>query len=202
MDVLKPPTESPLGDHDVPLEGDRLRGKNVALLVCGGIAAIKAPMLARDLRRQGAGVTAFVSADALNYTTVTALEWATTQKVVSRLTSDSEHLHKSAPFDAYLVAPATYNTINKFACGIADTVLTTTLAAALGLLEKGRARIVVVPTMHGDMHNSVLTENVNRLAGKGVVFMPPRDAYGKHNLPEPRDIVRFLSEVLASPIHS
>jgi phosphopantothenoylcysteine decarboxylase/phosphopantothenate--cysteine ligase len=201
MGVLKPPTDSTMGDHDVPAESDLLQGKHIALLVSGGIAAIKAPLLARALRRFGAEVTAFVSPDALNYTTLTSLEWATTNPVVSKLTSDSEHLHKAAPFDAYLVAPATYNTLNKFATGVADGVLTTTLAAALGLRERGKAEIVVVPTMHGDMHNSILEENVDKLAAKGVHVMPPRDAYGKHNLPEPRDIVHYVCRALSrSPL--
>ena len=38
---------SELGDHDVPILAQHLTGKRVALLITGGIAAIKAPMLAR-----------------------------------------------------------------------------------------------------------------------------------------------------------
>ena len=45
------PTPSGMGDHDVPLASDRLAGRRVALLVTGGIAAMKTPELARGLRR-------------------------------------------------------------------------------------------------------------------------------------------------------
>ena len=198
---VSPPTPSLMGDHDVPSLGEHLAGKNIALLISGGIAAMRAPLIARHLRRYGASITAYVSKDALNYTTKMALEWATLSPVVSDLTSASEHLHKDKPFDAYLVAPATYNTINKFAVGVADTVLTTTLASALGLLEKGKTKILIVPTMHGDMHNSILEENVRRLQSKGVVFIPPRDAYGKHNIPENEEIVSALIRTLSvSPL--
>jgi len=190
-----------MGDHDVPFVGNNLSKKNIAILISGGIAAIKAPSIVRSIRRFGANVTAFVSEEALNYTTVRSLEWATTNRVVTKLTSESEHLHKNQPFDAYLIAPATYNTINKFAGGIADGVLTATLAAALGLTEKRRAKIICIPTMHGDMHNSILTENIEKLQKKGVRFMQPRDAYGKHNIPSSSDIAHFLCRELSdSPL--
>ena len=49
-----PPRSAPIGDHDVPEMSAHQRGKRVALLVCGGIAAMKTPLLARALRRRGA----------------------------------------------------------------------------------------------------------------------------------------------------
>ena len=59
-----------------------------------------------------------------------------------------------------MLTPATYNTINTFRYGIADGIITTTLASALGRMEMGRARILMVPTMHGTMHNAILTESI------------------------------------------
>ncbi len=181
---LSPPPPSDLGDHDVPLEGEHLKDKRVALLVTGGIAAIKAPFIARALRRQGADVVAFCSKEALRYTTADALEWSTTNPVITKLTPASEHLSDARPMDAYLVAPATYNTINKVALGIADGVLTSTLATAVGLLERGKTRLLIAPTMHGNLHNSILTESMRKLSGLGVRIIPPRESYGKHNIPD------------------
>ncbi len=178
------PTPSTLGDHDVHLLGDHLRNRHIALLVCGGIAAMKTPLLARALRREGAKVTVYVSSEALKYVALDALEWASDNPVISTLSPRSEHLSKEQPFDAYLVAPATYNTLNKFRYGIADTPVTTTLASALALLEKGETQILVAPTMHGDLHNSILQESLETLRDKGVWLIPPRDDNGKHNLPE------------------
>jgi len=43
----------------VPEVSARPRSKRLALLVCGGIAAMKTPLLARALRRRGAEVVAF-----------------------------------------------------------------------------------------------------------------------------------------------
>jgi phosphopantothenoylcysteine decarboxylase / phosphopantothenate---cysteine ligase len=186
---FSPPPPSELGDHDVPLEGEHLQGRRVALLLTGSIAAMKAPLVARELRRQGADVVAFASGEALRYVTEETLEWSTTHRVVTRLTPAAEHLSDSAPFDAYLLAPATYNTINKMRHGIADSAITATLGSALGRMEQGRTQVLVAPTMHGSLHTGILTESLRALARMGVRIIPPREDYGKHNLPEEERLV-------------
>lgn len=198
---LSPPRSAPLGDHDVPLASRTLAGKRVALLVTGGIAAMKAPQLARALRRHGADVTAWASTEALRYVAAEALAWATTRPVVTALTPDAEHLSDAAPFDAYLVAPATYNTINKAALGIADSPLSSGLATALGKLERGLTQVIVAPAMHGHMHNGILTRSLTQLRDMGVQLVRPRDDYGKHNLADNDAIVAAVSRALSrSPL--
>lgn len=198
---FQPPPESSLGDRQVAWESTQLQGKRIALLISGSIAAMKAPLIARTLRRQGAEVVAFVSTEALRYTTVEALAWSTTNEVVTKLTPRAEHLSDEQPFAAYVVAPATYNTINKTALGIADGTLTSTLASALGRMEQGKTQIVIVPTMHGSLHNSILTESLHKLARLGVQIMPPQTAYGKHNLPGEKAIACFVCRAVSkSPL--
>jgi len=192
------PTPSGMGDHDVPRVSDRLAGRRIALLVTGGIAAMKTPEVARGLRRHGATVTAFASDDALRYVAREALEWATLGPVISALTWRAEHLSDSAPFDAYLVAPATHSTIAKMAHGIGDTVVTSALISALGRMEQGRTQVLVAPTMHGTMHNAQLVDNARRLAAQGVRFVRPRDAYGKHNLPDTETLCIAVGRALTN----
>jgi phosphopantothenoylcysteine decarboxylase/phosphopantothenate--cysteine ligase len=184
-----PPTPSDLGDREVPRDGHRLDGVRVALMVTGGIAAFKSPLLARALRRQGALVTAFCSEEALRYVTQDALEWSSAQPVVVRLSAHAEHLSDASPFDAYLVAPATAASIGRMAHGIAEGVIGATMASAIGRMERGQSCVLVAPTMHGSMHSSILVENLERLHRIGVRVIPPRDAYGKHNLPEASELV-------------
>ncbi|MEM6503196.1 MAG: phosphopantothenoylcysteine decarboxylase [Cyanobacteria bacterium P01_C01_bin.89] len=185
------PTPSTLGDREVPLEGTHLRGKRVALLISGSIAAYRSPDIARALRRQGADVVAFASDEALRYVTRDVLGWSTTNPVITKLTPAAEHLSADRPFAAYVLAPATYNTLNKFRLGIADTVLTSSLASALGrsldphFPEAKRPKILVAPCMHGSLHTPILDETLAALQSWGVRIIPPRDAYGKHNLPDP-----------------
>ncbi|MGH3826303.1 MAG: flavoprotein [Pseudonocardiaceae bacterium] len=81
---------------------------------------------------------------------------------------DGETLPKA---DAIVVAPATYNTINKWAAGIADNYVLAQLAELTGL----GARIVVLPFVNqGLAANSVFTRSIDQLrqAGVRVLFGP------------------------------
>lgn len=185
---FQPPPESVLGDRQVDLESNHLQDQRIALLVTGSIAAMKAPLIARNLRRQGADVVAFASPEALRYTTIDALEWSTTNSVITKLTANAEHLSDENPFTAYVVAPATYNTINKMALGIADSVITSTLGSAIGRMEQRKTQIFLTPTMHGSLHNSILTQSLHKLEQMGVQIIPPKVANGKNNLPAEKEI--------------
>ena len=203
---FKTPPESNLGDQaslalrdrEVLLEGNHLQGKRIALLITGSIAALKAPLIARSLRRQGAEVVAFTSSEALRYTTIDALEWSTTNPVITKLTAAAEHLSDDNPFAAYLVVPATYNTINKIACGIADGVVTSSIASAIGRMEKGKTAVMIAPAMHGSLHNSILTASLQKLQAMGVGIIPPFVAYGKNNLPTEAAIVSAVCRVISN----
>ncbi len=197
---FSPPPRSELGDHDVRSFGKHLEGKRVALMVSGGIAAIKAPFIARALRKQGATVVAYASKEGLRYATEDSLEWSTTNPVITRLSPSAEHLHDAERFDGYLVAPATYNTINKVALGIADGVLTATLAAALGRMVRGDTKVLIAPTMHGDMHTPILTDSMKKLSDMGVRIIPPRQDYGKHNIPDTETLVAEVCAELATSL--
>lgn len=198
---FSPPPLSDLADREVPQDGDHLAGRRVALLVTGGIAAYRTPILARNLRRQGADVVVFASDEGLRYVARDTLEWASRNPVVDRLTARAEHLSDEAPFDAFLVAPATYNTLNKIALGVADSVATAVLASALGRMERGDAAVLVAPTMHGSLHTSILTASLERLDGLGVRVIPPREDYGKHNIPPEEVLVAEVCRAVSrSPL--
>jgi phosphopantothenoylcysteine decarboxylase/phosphopantothenate--cysteine ligase len=194
----QPPRSAELGDHDVPLASQHLLGRRIALVVTGGIAALRTPDLARALRRRGAEVTAFCSADALPFVGRQALEWATCRPLITSLGWRAEHLSDGEAFDAWLVAPATANTLAKLACGIADTPVSAALASALGRMERGRTQLLLAPTMHGSLHTSILTDHVRRLRDLGVHLIAPRDAYGKHNLPDADVLVACVCRALAT----
>lgn len=81
--------------------------------------------------------------------------------------------------DAIIVAPATVNTINKWAAGICDTL-------ALGILVEGigkRLPIVVLPfTNRAHAAHPAFVENLERLRSWGVTVLFGPDV---HPLPEP-----------------
>ena len=195
---LKGPDPSSLKDGDIDQKNSDLQGKNVCLLICGSIAAYKGPDIIRELRRRGASVTAVASAGALNFVTPMALEWTSGKKAVTELSADAEHLGGDKEYDIYLVAPATYNTINKFAVGIADSPVLITLSSALGQLESGTASIFISPCMHGSMHNSILTDSMRKLQSLGISILKPRQEDGKNKLPEPVELVNSLIQCMNS----
>ncbi len=190
-------------DLGTPLEGDRavaatsveLAGRHVALCVTGGIAAYRAPGLARALRRAGARVTAWATPAALKFVTPDALEWTTLQPLVAGLDGRAQHV-ETDDVDVWLVAPATYSTLNKVAVGIADNAVTTALASALGRVEDGDTRVLLAPTMHGSMVNSVLRASLTRLSTLGCTVIPPRGRDGKALLPEDPDLVAAVIAAL------
>ncbi len=184
------------GDRAVALGTDDLAGKHIALCITGGIAAYRTPGLARALRRAGATVTAWLTPSAAHFVTRDSLEWTTLRPVIEDLDGKAQHV-ETGVVDLWLVAPATYSTINKMATGIADNAVTTALAGALGKVESSETRVAVAPTMHGSMVNAILRLSLARLTDLGVTVIPPRPRDGKALLPEDADLVDAVVALLA-----
>ena len=155
----------------------------IVLCVTGSIAATETIKLAREFRRQGHSVKAFMTKEATKIIHPNALEFATGQEVVVELTGKIEHV-KYSQTDLILVAPATANTISKFAYKISDNPVNTLLITALG----HDTPIVFVPSMHDSMYDAV-SENVEKLKQEGIKFVNPRIDEGKAKFPAIEDIV-------------
>ena len=155
----------------------------IILCVTGSIAATETVKLAREFRRQGHSVKAFMTKEATKIIHPNALEFATGQDVVLELTGKIEHV-KYSQSDLILVAPATANTISKFAYKISDNPVNTLLITAYG----HNTPIVFVPSMHDSMYDAV-SENVERLKEEGIKFVNPRIDEGKAKFPAIGDIV-------------
>ena len=94
----------------------------IILCVTGSIAATESIKLARELKRNDVEVKCFMSEAACDIITPNAMEFATGNEVVTRLTGKIEHV-KYSQEDLILVAPATANTISKLAYKLADQCL-------------------------------------------------------------------------------
>ena len=179
-----------------------LKGKNIVLGVTGGIAVYKAVDLVSRLRKQGCQVRVVMTEHAQQFVTpLTFKEISGNQVAVSMWSSNQEfnveHIALANWADAFVVAPATANIIAKMAYGLADDLLSTTLLAA-------QAPIVVCPAMNTGMYENAATqENIAKLQGRGVTVMPPAvgklacGTSGAGRLPEPQEIVEFLSAFFA-----
>ena len=155
----------------------------IVLCVTGSIAAIESIKLARELARHGIKVKCFMSDGACEIIHPYAMEFATGQDVVTKITGNIEHV-KYANADLILVAPATANVISKFAYKIADNPINTLLITAFGY----NTPILMVPSMHNSMYKAV-KENIETLKGEGITFVKPKIEEKKAKFPDINDIV-------------
>lgn len=178
---------SNMKDQDIIRLGPHLENRRIALLITGSIAAYKTPSLVRHFRQYGAEIQVYLTEEAKRYVTEDSLEWTSTNPVITKLSAKAEHLYEH---DAFVVAPATLNTIGQISDGKATNAVTATLASALGRLKQNNTSILMAPAMHGSMEdNPAFQQNLKRLKSFGVEIIRPDTRYGKANLPSPHNIV-------------
>ena len=137
------------------------------LLVCGSPVARDVGILVDLAQRDGWEVCVITTPDGRRFVDLEALEEQTGHPVRSHYKNpgDSDLL---PPPDAIIVAPATVNTINKWAAGIADTYALGRLAEATGR----RVPVVVMPFVNQALAaNTVYAESLARLRRDGVLVL-------------------------------
>src|SRR4029078_9646861 len=186
----------------------------ILLGVSGGIAAYKSLELARLATLAGHGVRVLMTESAGRFVGAASFEGITGAPV---LTSEFErdplrgafpgdpvpehdpigHLALAANCDAYLVAPASANTLAKLATGMADSMLTTSFLACT-------APRLVAPAMNDRMYADAATQaNVAALRERGLAVvapaegrLPSRGEKGRGRLPAPERLLERIEAVL------
>lgn len=145
-----------------------LKNKKILLGVTGSVAAHKAVDLARRLVEEGACVRVIMTEAAGRFVSPLSFEVASRNAVSTDIFHDPlSHTSLTADADLMVIAPATANIIGKYACGIADDMLSTCLLSY-------RGRVVIAPAMNWRMYeNPVLRKNLSYLASLGVVQVGP-----------------------------
>ena len=144
----------------------------ILLGVTGSVAAYKAALLARLLGKHGHRVRTLLTPAAERFVaplTFAALtgDAAYTDRDFWQPSGQILHVDLARWADLVVVAPASYNTLGKWAHGVADNAL-------LALLPMVRRPIVVAPAMHGEMYESLKALGVlPRLEGLGAVLVGP-----------------------------
>ena len=156
----------------------------IVLCVTGSVAASQSVKLAREFKRQGMEVKCFMSDAACEILHPNSMEFATGSEVITKLTGNIEHV-KYSQEDLILVAPATANTISKFAHKIADNPISTLLITAYG----HDTPILFVPSMHDSMFKAIEENNDKIKSEESASFMPPLMDEGKAKFPSTEDIV-------------
>lgn len=144
-----------------------LKGKTVVVGVCGGIAAYKSCEVVSRLRKLGADVHVIMTEHATEFVRPLTFETLSNNPCVSdmfrRQTEwEVEHISLAKKADLFVVAPATANFVGKFANGIADDMLTTTVMAT-------KAPVLLAPSMNeGMLTSSAFVRNLALLRETGV----------------------------------
>jgi phosphopantothenoylcysteine decarboxylase/phosphopantothenate--cysteine ligase len=186
----------------------------ILLGVSGGISAYKSLELARLATKAGHGVRVLMTEGAKRFVGPASFEGIVGAPVlISEFERDPlrggfpgdpqpdhdpiGHLAVVAQADAYLIAPASANTVAKLAAGIADSMVTTSFLACT-------APRLVAPAMSDRMYADAATqENLATLAGRGVTVIEPdegplasRGEFGRGRLPEPAALLAQVEAVL------
>ncbi len=182
--------------------------RTVLMGVTGGIAAYKSAELVRALQADGHAVQAILTKAATKFITPLTIASLTGNKVITDLFDDSSpdetlhsaiaHIDVAQGADVLLVAPATADTLAKFALGLADDFLSTAHLAFRGPL-------VLAPAMNTNMWEHPATrENLATLRTRGARIVEPAagelacGTVGPGRLAELDDIVAAVRSALGA----
>ena len=178
-----------------------LKGKTILLGVAGGIAAYKAAALTSLLVKQHALVEVVMTKNAAEFVAPLTFEQLSGNRVSidtfdRNFVHQVEHISLAKRTDLVIVAPATANICAKFAHGIADDMLSTTVLAC-------RCPKLVAPAMNTNMYeNPVTQDNLDTLRGYGWKVITPASGrlacgdVGAGKLPEPEELLwHILREI-------
>jgi phosphopantothenoylcysteine decarboxylase/phosphopantothenate--cysteine ligase len=177
-----------------------LEGKEVLLIVSGGIAAYKSAVLARELMRAGAQIETILTDAAQKFVGGVTFAGLTGRAPRTELWDESFsgelHVELASRADLIVVAPATADLMARAANGIANDLATATLLCAKG-------PVLFAPAMHARMWSNASTRaNVARLIERGAMMVGPVEGalasgeIGMGRMVEPEQIARSAIEII------
>ncbi|MEQ9345431.1 MAG: bifunctional phosphopantothenoylcysteine decarboxylase/phosphopantothenate--cysteine ligase CoaBC [Thalassospira sp.] len=176
-------------------------GKNILLIISGGIAAYKVLEVIRRLRDREINIRAILTKGGAEFVTPLSVAALTENKVYQdlfSLTDEAEmgHIRLSREADLVLVAPASADILAKMATGQAGDLATTALLAT-------NKPVMIAPAMNVEMWNHPATQaNIATLEKRGVIRVGPSSGdlacgeFGSGRLAEPAEIIAHVLDFL------
>ena len=176
-----------------------LEGRHILLGITGSIAAYKAAMLCRLLKRAGAEVQVVMTALAKQFITPLTMATLSRRPILVEFFDPengqwNSHVSLGEWADLMLIAPLTANTLGKMTAGVADNLLLTTYLSA-------RCPVMVAPAMDLDMYAHYTTQrNLKELKEHGVGIIEPGSGElasgleGKGRMAEPEEILEVVKQ--------
>ena len=174
-----------------------IKGKKIILGITGSIAAYKSASLIRLLIKEGVEVKVIMTPLAKEFITPLTLATLSKQPVLVDFFNPengdwNSHVDLGLWADAFIIAPATANTIGKMAQGIADNLLLTTYLSS-------KCPVFIAPAMDLDMFAHPSTrKNLETLKSYGNLIIEPSvgelasGLEGKGRMEEPDRILEYL----------
>ena len=178
-----------------------LKGKKIIVGVTGSIAAYKTAFLVRLLVKSGAEVRVVMTKDAASFVSPLTFSVLSKNEVPTGLFDDNanweNHVEYGLWADAFVIAPATANTLAKMATGICDNML-------LAVYLSAKCNVFIAPAMDLDMWKHPATQrNIQQLSKDGNTLIDVAHGelasglIGKGRMAEPEEIVKTLSNAIA-----
>jgi len=170
-----------------------LLNKKILFIICGGISAYKSLEIIRLFKKNGAEIKTILTANAKEFVTPLSVTSLSQGKVYSDLFSvenetEMDHIALSRWADIILVAPATANSISKFAQGTTDDLASTVMLAS-------NKNIYLAPAMNVRMWEHKSTkQNLEKLKDFGYKIIGPEigdmacGEYGQGKMSDPEII--------------
>lgn len=174
-----------------------IRGKRILIGVTGGIAAYKTAWLVRLFIKAGAEVRVVMTPSAMEFVTPVTLSALSKNPVVTEFSDKisgawNNHVDLGLWADAFIIAPATANTIASMAEGKCDNVL-------LAVYLSARCPVFLAPAMDLDMYKHPSTQqNLQVLRKNGNHIIDPAAGElasglsGEGRMQEPEDIFAYI----------
>jgi phosphopantothenoylcysteine decarboxylase/phosphopantothenate--cysteine ligase len=174
-----------------------LKGKKILLGVCGSIAAYKSAALTRLLIKAGAEVKVIMTPSATAFITPLTLSTLSKNPVTTKFIKDdsgqwNNHVELGLWANAFIIAPASANTLAKLANGLCNTLLDAVYLSS-------RCSVLIAPAMDLDMLKHPATaNNLVKLKSFGNQIIEPNfgelasGLVGNGRMAEPEEIVNYL----------
>jgi len=178
---------------------NKLEGKKILLIICGGIAAYKSLEIIRLFKKSGANLKTVLTQSATKFVTPLSVTSLSQEKVYTDLfnhenETEMDHISLSRWSDLILIAPATANTISKLSYGMADDLASTLVLAS-------NKKVFLAPAMNVRMwQHASNQENINKLKNFGYNIIGPEigdmacGEYGEGKMTEPENIFNYINE--------
>ena len=182
-----------------------LKDKKIILGICGSIAAYKIAVLTRLLIKSGAEVKIIMTPAARDFITPLTLSTLSKNPVLTDFAKDktgqwNNHVELGLWADAFVIAPASANTLAKMAYGLCDTLL-------LAVYLSARCPVFFAPAMDLDMLQHPSTKNnIEKLSGYGNHLIQPTfgelasGLTGNGRMAEPEEILEHLNGFFNSSV--